>query len=84
MMNALPAPARLPRIPFLRLAEPMVAAAFGKAGVAVPHIRRSLQVRQQELGVEHALASGWLYTDGSSTLDDYATKHGDEETSRSS
>jgi len=43
------------------------------------HIRRSLQVLQEELGVEHALASGRLYTDGSSILYDYATKHGDEE-----
>jgi hypothetical protein len=83
-MTALPVPARLPRIPFVGLAEAMVAAAFGKAGVPVPHIRRSLQVRQQELGVEHALASGWLHTDGWSIVDDYATKHGDEETSRSS
>jgi uncharacterized protein (DUF433 family) len=57
----------------------MVAAAFRKAGVSMQHIRRSLPVLQQELGVEHALASGRLYTDGSSVLYDYATRHGDEE-----
>lgn len=79
LITALPAPARLPRIPFVGLAEGMVAAAFRKSGVSMQHIRRSLQVLQQELGVEHALASGRLYTDGSAILYDYATKHGDEE-----
>jgi uncharacterized protein (DUF433 family) len=79
LITALPTPAPLPKIPFVGLAEGMVAAAFRKAGVSMQHIRRSLQVLQQELGVEHALASGRLYTDGSSILYDYASKHGDEE-----
>src|SRR6266511_1654069 len=79
LITAIPAAARLPRIPFVGLAEGMVAAAFRKAGVSMQHLRRSLLVLQQELGVEHALASGRLYTDGSSILYDYATRHGDEE-----
>jgi uncharacterized protein (DUF433 family) len=79
LVTALPAPTRLPRIPFVGLAEGMVAAAFRKAGVSMQHIRQSLQVLRRELGIEHALASGRLYTDGSSILYDYATRHGDEE-----
>jgi hypothetical protein len=74
LITALPAPARLPRIPFVGLAEGMVAAAFRKAGVSMQHIRQSLLVLQRELGVEYALASGRLYTDGSSILYDYATQ----------
>lgn len=79
LISAVQAPSRLPRIPFVGLAEGMVAAAFRKAGVSMQHLRRSLLVLQQQLGVEHALASGRLYTDGSSILYDYATRHGDEE-----
>jgi uncharacterized protein (DUF433 family) len=79
LITTLPATARLPRIPFVGLAEGMVAAAFRKAGVSMQHMRRSLQILQRELGVEHALASGRLYTDGSSLLYDYATRRGDEE-----
>jgi hypothetical protein len=58
LITAIPAAARLPRIPFVGLAEGMVAAAFRKAGVSMQHLRRSLLVLQQELRVEHALASG--------------------------
>ena len=70
---------RLPEIPFVGLVEGMVAAAFRKAGVSMQHIRKSLQVLQEEIGIEHALASNRLYTDGSSILYDYASQHGDEE-----
>lgn len=38
LITAMPAPARLPRIPFVGLAEGMVAAAFRKAGVSMQHI----------------------------------------------
>jgi uncharacterized protein (DUF433 family) len=79
LITAVDAPERLPRIPFVGLAEGMVAAAFRKAGVSMQHIRRSLHALQEQLGIEHALASGRLYTDGSSILYDYATRFGDEE-----
>lgn len=68
-----------PRVPFVGLVEGMVAAAFRKAGVSMQHIRRALHVLQDELGLEHALASKKLYTDGSKILYDYATKHGPED-----
>lgn len=44
LITAIPAAPRLPRIPFVGLAEGMVAAAFRKAGVPMQHIRRSLQI----------------------------------------
>lgn len=36
--------AKLPRIPFVGLAEAMVVAAFRRAGVSLQHIRRALEV----------------------------------------
>jgi uncharacterized protein (DUF433 family) len=69
---------KLPRIPFVGLAEAMVVAAFRRAGVSLQHIRRALEVLEQQLGVEHVLASRRLYTDGSIVLFDYAQRHIDE------
>jgi uncharacterized protein (DUF433 family) len=41
-------------------------------------IRPALAVLQRELGIEHALASRRLYTDGAELLFDYANTTGDE------
>jgi uncharacterized protein (DUF433 family) len=60
-------------IPFVGLVEGLVAAAFRRAGVSMQHIRRALGVLAREVGVEHALASQALYTDGARILYDYAT-----------
>lgn len=79
ILSAVKAPSRNPEIPFVGLVEGMVAAAFRRAGVSMQHIRRSLDVLEEEIGVEHALASRKLYTDGASILFDYATSEGDNE-----
>lgn len=68
-----------PSIPFIGLAEGMVAAAFRRAGVSMQHIRKSLLVLEAEIGLEHALASRRLYTDGAKILYDYAQEHDDRE-----
>lgn len=68
-----------PNVPFIGLAEGMVAAAFRNAGVSMQHIRRSLEVLRSEIRLEHALASRRLYTDGASILYDYAQETDDEE-----
>ncbi|HUU60945.1 MAG TPA: DUF433 domain-containing protein [Acidimicrobiia bacterium] len=60
------------RIPFVGLVEGMVAAGFRSAGVSMQHIRRALSLLQEELGIEHALASQKLYTDGAAILYDFA------------
>jgi uncharacterized protein (DUF433 family) len=61
-----------PEIPFVGLVEGMVAAAFRAAGVSMQHIRKALPILERELGIEHALASNGLRTDGAQILFDYA------------
>jgi uncharacterized protein (DUF433 family) len=67
-----------PSVPFVGLVEGMVAAAFRRAGVSMQHIKRSLRALADEMGVEHALASRRLYTDGAAILFDYAQEHDEE------
>jgi uncharacterized protein (DUF433 family) len=50
----------------------MVLAAFRRAGVPLQRIRPALAALQAEVGIEHALASKRLYTDGAEILYDYA------------
>jgi uncharacterized protein (DUF433 family) len=66
-------------IPFVGLVEGTVAAAFRRAGVSLQQVRRALTVLNHEMGVEHALASNGLYTDGAKIIFDYADKTGEEE-----
>lgn len=73
------APRNLPMIPFIGLAEGMVLAAFRRGGVSLQHIRKAVSVLESEIGIEHALASRRLYTDGAVILFDYAGTHQDEE-----
>jgi uncharacterized protein (DUF433 family) len=64
-------------IPFIGFAEGYVLAALKKAGVPLQRIRPALDHLQRELGIDHALASKSLYTDGAEVLYDYAESHGD-------
>lgn len=68
-----------PSIPFVGLAEGFVVLAFRKAGVSLQHIRKAVAVLEREVGIEHALASQRLFTDGASVLYDYAEDEHDEE-----
>ncbi len=70
-------------VPFVGLAEGLVLAAVRRAGVPLQRIRPALQRLEQELGVEHALASKALYTDGAEMLYDYAEAGGDTPEARS-
>lgn len=72
VITALPAPRGRPTIPFIGLAESMVLAAFRHAGVSLQHIRQSIPVIEREVGIDHALASERLYTDGAVILYDFA------------
>lgn len=62
-----------PEVPFVGLVEGMVATAFRAAGVSMQHIRKALPVIERELGIEHALASKGLRTDGAQILYDYSS-----------
>lgn len=66
-------------IPFIGLAEGMVLAAFRETGLPLQRIRPALERLDKEMGVEHALASQHLYTDGAELLFDYARSRGDKQ-----
>lgn len=72
IITALPARPGHPRIPFVGLAESMVLAAFRRAGVSLQHIRQTIPVLERQIGINHALASRRLYTDGAVILYDFA------------
>jgi uncharacterized protein (DUF433 family) len=69
---------RGPVVPFVGLAEGLVLAAFRRAGVPFQRIRPALAALESDLGVEHALASRRLYTDGAEVLYDYAGRSKDD------
>lgn len=66
-------------VPFVGLAEAMVVAAFRRGGVSLQHIRAAVATLEAEIGIEHALASRRLFTDGAVILFDYADTRGDAE-----
>src|SRR5215469_5177284 len=66
-----------PAMPFIGLAEAYALTAFRKAGVPMQRIRPAIDALAQELGLQHALASRRLYTDGAEVLYDYAQHAGD-------
>jgi uncharacterized protein (DUF433 family) len=68
---------RGPVIPFVGLAEGLVLSAIRRGGVPLQRIRPALAEIEKEFGVQHALASKRLYTDGAEVLFDYA-ENGDD------
>lgn len=70
-------------IPFIGLAEGLVLTAIRRSGVPLQRIRPALSRLQQELGLDHALASRALYTDGAEVLYDFAEEEGDTREARS-
>ena len=64
-------------VPFVGLAEAHALAAIRRSGVPLQRIRPALQRLQDELGIEHVLASQSLYTDGAEVLYDFAESRGD-------
>jgi uncharacterized protein (DUF433 family) len=66
-----------PAMPFIGLAEAYALAAFRSAGVPMQRIRPAVDALSRELGLEHALASKRLYTDGAEVLYDFARHAGD-------
>jgi uncharacterized protein (DUF433 family) len=61
-------------VPFIGFAEAYVLSAFRKAGVPMQRIRPAIEALTKTIGVEHALASQKLYTDGAEVLFDYAER----------
>lgn len=67
----------MPSIPFIGAAEALVVAAVRRRGVPLQRVRPALEILIRELGVEYALASRRLYTDGAEILFDYGDRYGD-------
>lgn len=79
LITCFPAHGRQATVPFIGFAEAFVLSSFRRAGVPLQRIRPAVEALGKEIGVEHALASKRLYTDGAEVLFDYATKHGERE-----
>lgn len=74
---------QIPSVPFIGLAEGLILAAIRRQGVPLQRIRPALKILADEIGLEHALASRSLYTDGAEVLYDYAERTGDTPEARS-
>lgn len=79
LITVFPRRGREATVPFLGFAEAYVLSTFRKAGVPLQRIRPAVEVLSREIGIEHALASERLYTDGAEVLFDYASERRDDE-----
>ncbi len=79
IVTSVDAARNFPSIPFIGLAEGMVLAAFRRGGVSLQHIRKAVSILDGEIGIEHALGSQRVYTDGAVILFDYADAQQDDE-----
>jgi uncharacterized protein (DUF433 family) len=66
-------------VPFIGFAEAYVLSTFRRAGVPLQRIRPAVEVLSTTIGIEHALASQRLYTDGAEVLYDYAATREEDE-----
>jgi uncharacterized protein (DUF433 family) len=79
MITALPRRGAQATVPFIGFAEAYVLSAFRRAGVPLQRIRPAVERLSATIGIEHALASQRLYTDGAEVLYDYATERDEED-----
>jgi uncharacterized protein (DUF433 family) len=77
LITCFPSHGRRATVPFIGFAEAFVLASFRRAGVPLQRIRPAVEVLAKEIGIEHALASKQLYTDGAEVLFNYASRHDD-------
>lgn len=79
LITCFPTRGRQATVPFIGFAEAFVLTSFRRAGVPLQRIRPAVEALSKEIGVEHALASKRLYTDGAEVLLDYADRTGERE-----
>lgn len=79
LVTCFPAHGREATVPFIGFAEAYVLSAFRRAGVPMQRIRPAVEALSRGIGVEHALASKRLYTDGAEVLYDFADGVQDDE-----
>lgn len=78
IVTCLPGRRRDASIPLVGLVEGLVLAAFRETGVPLQRIRPAIAVLRREIGLDHALASRGLYSDGAEVLYDFARREGGE------
>lgn len=79
LITCFPRRGREATVPFIGFAEAYVLSAFRRAGVPLQRIRPAVEVLSATIGIEHALASKRLYTDGAEVLYDYAVERNERE-----
>jgi uncharacterized protein (DUF433 family) len=79
LITCFPRRGREATVPFIGFAEAYVLSAFRRAGVPLQRIRPAVEKLSSTIGIEHALASKRLYTDGAEVLYDYAVKRDADE-----
>jgi uncharacterized protein (DUF433 family) len=79
LITVFPRHGRDATVPFIGFAEAYVLATFRRSGVPLQRIRPVVEVLFREIGIEHALASRHLYTDGAEVLFDYAQERSDQD-----
>ncbi|HEX3705036.1 MAG TPA: DUF433 domain-containing protein [Mycobacteriales bacterium] len=82
VLTAIQTKNRGPVVPFVGLAEGLVLSAIRQGGVPLQRIRPALAVIEKTFGVQHALASKRLFTDGAEILFDYAENGDDPDAAR--
>lgn len=78
LLTILPRAGRSATVPFVGFAEAYVLSALRHAGVPMQRIRPAVARLSDEFGLEHALASQRVYTDGAELIFDYAKDSDDE------
>lgn len=78
LITIFPRAGRAATVPFVGFAEAFVLSALRSAGVPMQRIRPAVARLSAEFGIEHALASQRVYTDGAELIFDYAQESDDD------
>ncbi len=79
LVTVFPRAGRRATVPFVGFTEAFVLGALRGAGVPMQRIRPAVAKLSAEIGLDHALASQRVYTDGAELIFDYAAQSDDEE-----
>jgi uncharacterized protein (DUF433 family) len=78
LLTNFPRAGRAATVPFVGFAEAFVLSALRRAGVPMQRIRPAVARLSAEIGLDHALASRRVYTDGAEVIFDYADRSDDD------
>lgn len=78
LVTAFPRAGRCARVPFVGFAEAFVLGALRGAGVPMQRIQPAVARLSDEIGLDHALGSQHVQTDGAALIFDYAARSDDE------